>query len=111
MNMAKKSITKSITINDLAGMVQKGFSEVHGEIADIRNTMATTMATKEDLALLRAELTETRETLARAISDLSLRLSAFVSAFREDYVRIQARVDALEEQVAELQRGFKKRAA
>lgn len=59
---------KPMTLEYLAGMVQRGFNGIEDR-----------MATKEDFRLLDRKIDETREVLAKAIADLETKLSAYMT--------------------------------
>ena len=82
---------KNVSLESLARMVQEGFTNIESR-----------MATKDDLK-------ETREVLARAIEDLTTKLSAYLSSTREDYVRLAGRLAELEERLADLETGRRHR--
>lgn len=88
--MKKKVTLQSLasTLEDLAGMTQRGFEE-------IKDTMKG-MATK-------AELMETREVLSQKIEDLDLHFSASNSHVREKVDRHDTRIENLEERVDKLE--------
>ena len=61
-------MSKKITIETLAGMVQKGFEQTASK-ADLKN----------EIYSVREEIRETREVLAKAIKDLEIHFSASLS--------------------------------
>ena len=83
---------KKVTLEKLAGMVERGFEEVRVEIKDVR----THMVTKE-------ELRETREVLARAIKDLDLRLVAWVGHTQEEVDGLKNWMEGIEARVSTLE--------
>lgn len=86
-------MAKKITIETLAGMVQKGFADIQSR-----------MATKEDLQ-------ETREILAQAIKDLEMRMSAYASFNREEINRLKTWMEGIEARISALEtsRGQRKK--
>ncbi|MEK7511154.1 MAG: hypothetical protein AAB582_02880 [Patescibacteria group bacterium] len=68
-------------IDELAGMIAQGFTELKQEIVEVRDVMAT----KSDLAHLRG--------------DIDIMLDRHIGTFRRDYDELAARVKKLEEAV------------
>ena len=83
-------------IDDLAAMVARGFTEIRGELKDIRDTMAT----QEDLAELREEMA-TKGDLARLRGDIDIMIDRHIGTFRKDFDELAARVKRLEQAVLE----------
>ena len=75
-------------MDDLAGMVQRGFKEIGEQ-----------MVTKQEL-----------RDLTRAVSDLTTKLSAYMTQSHEEYQHLQGRLTELEERVNALE-GRRRRAA
>ena len=86
-------MTKKITIETLAIMVQKGFEEV-----------VTKKDLKEGLSVIRDELHETREVLAKAIKDLEIHFSASLSHTREEIDHLRNWMEGIEARVSELEK-------
>jgi hypothetical protein len=79
-------------IDDLAEMVARGFTEVRGEMHDIREDMAT----KADLADLREEF---KGDMIRLRGDIDIMLDRHIGTFRKDYDELAERVKRLEQLV------------
>ena len=85
-------------IDDLARMVADGFTEVHSEIKELRDTMPT----QDDLAELKNEIGELRqETVTKADLErlrgdldimLDIMLDKHMGIFRKDFDELAARV-------------------
>jgi polyhydroxyalkanoate synthesis regulator phasin len=81
-------------IDDLARMVADGFSEVRGELKDVRDTMST----QGDLAELRKEMA-TKADLVHLRGDIDIMLDKHIGIFRKDFDELAARVKRLEQLV------------
>lgn len=81
-------------IDDLARMVAGGFTEVRGELKDIRDTMAT----QDDLADIRQEMA-TKADLEHLRGDIDIMLDKHIGIFRKDFDELAARVKRLEQLV------------
>lgn len=77
-------------IEDLAGMVQRGFEQ-----------------TATDMNIIRQELHETREVLVNAIKDLEMRMLAYIAFTKEEIDRLKAWMESIEERVAFLEQKYK----
>ena len=86
-------MTKKITIENLARMVQEGFDGDQGQLNDIRDKMVT-----------KEELMETREVLARAIKDMEVHFSASLSHTREEIDHLKSWMEGIEARVSELEK-------
>lgn len=105
-----------MTLDTLAGMVQRGFTGVREEFTSVREEIAdirSTMATKEDLEgfATKADLVETREVLARAIKDLETKLFAYVGSNREEFERLKTWMEDIDERLSALEGRRHKKAA
>jgi hypothetical protein len=78
-------------IDELARMVAGGFTEIRGELKELREEMAT----KDDLAELRLEMA-TKADLERLRGDLDIMLDKHIGIFRKDFDELAARVKRLE---------------
>jgi hypothetical protein len=76
-------------IDDLARMIADGFTEIRGELKELREEMAT----KDDLAELRSEL---KANMERLRGDLDIMLDKHIGIFRKDFDELAARVKRLE---------------
>jgi len=85
-------MAKKMTIEDLGGMVKRGFDDVQIRI--------DTLATKE-------ELHEVRDILSNAIKDLEMRMSAYMSFNKEELDRLKSWMQTIEERVAFLEQKYK----
>lgn len=85
-------MAKKITIENLAGMMQKGFEGVQGQIEDVQQRMVT-----------KEELHETREVLAQAIKDLEMRFSAYFSFNKEEIDRLKSWMEGIEARISSLE--------
>ena len=104
-------MTKKITIETLADMVQKGFTEsdartdkkIDGLARMVQEGFKQT-ASKNDINLVREELHETREILAKAIKDLEVHFSASLSHAREEIDHLRNWMEGIEARVASLEK-------
>ncbi len=82
-----------MTIDDLAMAIQKDFNDVHDEIAEIKNTMAT-LATKDEVKSLKDEVLKAiesfRKSTEKAMEKMDARLSIYAS--RTDDVDVRLRI-------------------
>jgi hypothetical protein len=77
-------------IDDLAGMVARGFTEVRAEMKELREEMAT----KDDLAELRSEF---KAEMTHLRGDIDIMLDRHIGVFRKDFDELAARVKRLEQ--------------
>src|SRR5665213_2796666 len=84
-------------IDDLARMVADGFTEIRGDMRELRDEMAT----KADLAELREEMlgVASKEDLVRLKGDFDIMLDRHIGTFRRDYDELAGRVKHLEQLV------------
>ncbi|MEK7567859.1 MAG: hypothetical protein AAB513_02990 [Patescibacteria group bacterium] len=96
--MKKKSLSKKnkkgMSIDDLAVMVAKGFSDVGGEIAEIKSTMAT----KDDLKNFVTK-SELKLEIKNLKDDIEVMVGKYIGSFRKDFDNLASRVRKLEEKV------------
>ncbi len=90
-------MTKKVTLESLAGMVQRGFSETATK-KDLEQ-----LATKEELSAVKEDVLETRAVLARAIKDLEGRFVATTAQTREEVDRLRTWIEDIDAQIAALE--------
>ena len=83
-----------MTIEDLAGMVQRGFESTATK-EDLRQ-LELRMATKDDIQIL-----------VEAIKDLEMRMSAYMSFNKEELDRLKNWMQTIDERVAFLEQKYK----
>ena len=72
---------ENLVLHLLRGM-RADMTEMRGDIADIRATMATKMATKDDIAEVRSEMHSLRAGVASDLLSLEKRLSEQIAGLR-----------------------------
>ena len=97
---------KKMTLDDLAGMTQKGFTELHEEIASVKHD---TIFLKADNLLIRNDLAEVKQDVKEMQAnsgELFKKLDDFISTMKkneQEIVFFGAQMRRLEERVSKLE--------
>jgi len=90
----KKVATKKVTIDDLAGMVARGFESVHNEIGEVKKRLGNV---EKEIGEVKVKLTKVEENLNTTRMDVLGIGDKFVS--KHDFNQHLVRFDLLEQKV------------
>ena len=94
---------KKITLEDLAGMTQRGFIEVHTEINGLRTEVRQEIdGVKQEVAGVKREVREMKENF----SELFTKLDRFIALYEkqeQELLSLATQMSRLEERVARLE--------
>ncbi|MCX6731713.1 MAG: hypothetical protein NTX55_01870 [Candidatus Parcubacteria bacterium] len=97
---------KKMTIDNLAAMTQRGFTDIKTQMATKEDLKK--LATKEELNKLRVEMKEGFSGVFSAIENLDVRISSYATEWNKRFDELHEWVEHIEDRLKSLERRFAK---